>query len=492
MENLASKQELVAALRKKEAIDRRVRFDGEVPDSRPSERQEEILRKWGSDWVYLWLVAANQTGKTAIGARLYSWMFEENHPHWKRPADWGDTPLQLLVFARTLKIFEDVIWRKISANIDPACYRLVRNSSGIEKIVHTGNGNEIIVFSHHNTGDAQEKAQGFVAHAAWIDEMPHSARFVEEVLRRLSSKQGYYLATFTPKVRNDEIRRTVDAIEQRPNGISHVARLHMFRDNPLYRDSPTRQAAVLESLAGMPESVKRTVLYGDWGSPEGSVWSVDYDRMVKPRPAKYSPSWRHVEVVDPATQSKLGYLLFAENPDTNYWHIVKAEYVEGVFVPSMIVEACHRKSRDYNVVKRISDPSATWFMNEARAVGLTYCGVYNKNNRKMDLLAKAQERVGKDVFIDPSAADGIMDELTSMEWSETTEGKIVNSHKYHIYDCLVYGIDGLPRPEIERKAAPFTFDTYHQYLRDYDDKVKTSEHRKAQISRAGRIRPRYR
>lgn len=476
MGTLTDKQVLAAAIRRKEAMERAERFDGTVPDSRPTKTQQQVLDDLGTVPVRI-VRAGNQGGKSQTGARECAWVFEENHPRWKRPEAWGDEPLLMIVGCMTLKQFEDVIWRKLKPLLDPTGYRIKRSSSGIEKIVNTRNGNEILVLSYHNTGDAQDKLQGFVAHWAWVDEMPYSAKIFEEIMRRVASRSGSFLATFTPKVRNDSIRRMVEALEE-PTG--KVYRFRMF-DNPIYSDA-AKQVEELAKLAGLPENVRNSILNGDWTAGDSAVYYYDHDTMTR-APQNYHCSWRHVLAVDPANNSETGVVLFAEDPADGKWYVVKAEKLAGLFVPQRIVEEIEKLVQGYNIILRVYDPSAAWFYHTANSMGISYEGVYRKTERKQDLIKGLQTFISTRGYVAPWCQN-FVEELTSCSWSETAEDKIVKSQRFHLMDAAQYGVDRLPPYKPTSRA-----DTWmSKLLADDDARIAKEQKQAAAVMHGGRIR----
>lgn len=468
-----SKQLLVAAIKRVEALERVERFDGAVPESKPTPAQQEVLDALGVVPIR-YVRAANQGGKTQTGARECAWVFEENHPRWKRPAAWGNEPLLMVIACMTLKQFEEVIWRKLKMLLDPGCYHVKRSTAGIEKITNLRNGNEILVLSYHNTGDAQDKLQGFVGHWAWVDEMPYSASIFEEIIRRVASRSGSFLATFTPKVRNDSIRRMVDS------AMEPYARVYRFRmfDNPLYA-SPEKQAEELGKMAGLPDHVKKTVLEGEWTSGDSAVYYFNYDEMAK-HPTGYSHSWEHVVAVDPANNSDTGVVVFARDPETGKWYIIKATTFGGVFFPDKIVLEVEKIVLGLNVVKRVYDPAACWFFYAASALGIRYEGIYNKKERKNDLIKNLQTFLAGN-YVSPLCSEFI-DELTGCSWSETAADKIVGAQKLHLLDAAQYGVDRLPAFKPALKAADWM-----TRLIAADDKRIRQEQKAASISHGGRI-----
>lgn len=506
---IEAKRKLAAAIRRKVAIALNERFDGAVADSKPTPQQEQILRDMLSVPVR-YVRAGNQSGKSQTGARECAWIFQETHPFWKRPTaercprcggttvvpafesgqrlpnkyecehghrwmDWGNERLQLLIAVNTQKQFEQVLWPKLEALLDPSTYTIKRNSTGIETITHN-NGNTIVVMTYHNTGDAQEKLQGFVAHWAWVDEMPHSAGIFEEIIRRVASRDGYFIATFSPKVRNVGIRRMVDAA-QAP--YAKVYRLRMF-DNPVYAD-PEKQKQELAKMQGLPASVIATILDGEWTAGEQSVYQFEYETMVRSPGERYSSGWRHMEVVDPAASGKAGYMLLAEDPTSGHWYIVKAEYILGN-VPELIVQEIWDKSAGYNVTHRVSDPHEAWFIKQAGHMGIYYKGVYKKTERKTELIKNFQGALGNWLFVAPWCGD-LIEEISTCQWSETAANKIIGSQRFHLLDCAQYGTDN--RPEF---VPVSTTNNWMQRLLEADDKRVKQEALKAMvIQHGGRI-----
>jgi hypothetical protein len=201
-------------------------------------------------------------------------------------------------------------------------------------------------------------------------------------------------------------------------------------------------------LAHLPEHVKNSRLYGEWMSDDNAVFHFDYSTMVDV-PQGYSPLWRHVESVDPAIKSALGYTLWAEDPSSGIWYCIKAEYIKGVYVPTELVQAVAKLSANVNIVRRISDPHESWYIHTASSMGISYTGVYKKNDRKSELIKNFQEALGSQLRIAPTA-DLLIEEITSARWSDTRDGKIASGSDYHLLDSSQYFFDVKPK----RETAP--------------------------------------
>ena len=435
--NIESMRLTAAAIKRKKTLSRREAFDGDHPESRPTAGQQAVLDDLGSMPIRI-VRSGNQSGKSQLAMRECAWVFEENHPKWKRPTAWGTEPLLMLIAVNTAKQFEDVLWRKLSVLIDVTNCDIRRDSTGIKSITNNTNGNRIIILYYHNTGDALEKLQGFVGHWALVDEMPFSVGVLEEMVRRVATKSGFLMATFTPKVRNDAIRRWVDALAL-PAG--KVYRLKMF-DNPIYA-SPEKQTQELAKLSGLPEAMRRAILEGEWTAADTAVYFFSADTMCKRIPSEYLPSWRHLLSVDPANESKLGRVVAVEDPRNGHWYITRADYIDGIFIPTEIIKAVEFDVVGLNLVKRVSDPEAAWYRRQASHMGFNYIGVWNKKSRKQDLIKNFQSALGNWLFIDPDCAD-LIDEISDCSWSETAEGRIINASKYHLLDACQYLVDIKP------------------------------------------------
>lgn len=436
------RKQLAAAIRRRDLLLMSECFDPYNLNSRPTESQSELFNDIGIIF-HRYVLGGNQSGKTQSGARETAWVFEENHPNWERPPGWGAEPLKLLVLGRTTKQVEETLWSKIKAFLKPGTYKPQYIGGVIQKVTHNVNGNTILFFSHHAENEAREKVQSFVAHYVWLDEMPKSIKLIEELHRRIQARRGYFLATFTPKVVNSEIRRLVD------NSVAPYAKKYKFRafDNPVYSNDDKR--SIEKSLETMSDSYRLTVLEGDWAMGEEQVYFFNYDSMVEdPRERGYDPHlWRHVESVDPALKSKMGYTLWAEDPATSVWYCVKAEYISGTLVPADLVELMRKKTKGYNIVRRVCDPHESWYLGSASAAGIrpTYMCPYKKNERKAELIKGLQEALGSTIRFAPWVTK-IHSEIEECRWSEVGENKIINASSFHLLDTAQYFVDLCPPP----------------------------------------------
>lgn len=449
----------LAALRL-EKMKRVKAFDGEHLDSRPTPAQQLVFDDMAKI-PHRYVLGGNQSGKSQLGAREVAWVFSGTHPNWERPQSWGTGPLQILVVGQISKHLEEVLWRKISAFLEEGSYREVKAGGALQKVVHDETGNTIIFISHHNANEARKAAQSYVAHYVWLDEMPSSYKLLEELHRRIQAKKGYFLATFTPKVVNASIRKLVDA----SNGkTAKKYTLKMF-DNPVYDDEMKEH--VIASLATYSKSYQNTVLQGDWAVGEQAVYHFDPNVMVE-EPANYHQGWRHVEAVDPALKSKMGYTLWAEDPNTGIWYCMRAEYIQNILVPEEVWEHVREMSSGYNIVRRISDYEP-WYVNTAAKHGIAYVTPHNKNNIKGELIKGLQQALEQEIRIAPWCYD-LIEEFTACQWSETAENKIVNSSSFHLLDSAQYFVRC--RPPFRKELVP---KEWHVQLREGNRKRRKAE-----------------
>lgn len=441
-------QKLLAyALQRLNKLELAEAFDADVPGSRPTKPQLQLFKDLG-EVHHRYVVAANQSGKSQSGAREVSWLFTESHPFWKRPTHWGDEPLLMIVVGRTSKQVEEVLWRKIKGFLDEDEYQVKQTGGVIQKVVNTKNGNTIIFQSHHSENEAREKLQAYVAHYVWIDEMPGSAKLIEELHRRVQAKKGYFLATFTPKVVNAAIRKLVDTAE------APYAKKYVFKmfDNPVYTKEDKKR--ILSSLSSFSKSYQATILEGAWAAGDLAVYEFDHEKMIR-LPEGYHRSWRHVESVDPATSSKFGYTIFAECPKTGTWYLIRADYIEKVLDPEQMVKECMARSDGLNIVRRVCDPANPWFRQMAIKFGLSYMYPYDKARRKNDLQKNLQTALTEDKLkIAPWCTDFI-DEITTCQFRDEDEEQIINSRRYHTLDCAQYFWDCKPKFEGTPVALPW-------------------------------------
>jgi hypothetical protein len=251
-------------------------------------------------------------------------------------------------------------------------------------------------------------------------------------------------------------------------------KFQMF-DNPLYA-SEDKKKEILSSMVGMPESVRNTRLYGDWSLSAENVYYTDWDSMVE-MPPDYSPYWRHVECVDPALSSALGLTVWAEHPQTGVWYCVMAEYVKGVIVPTALVAHIREKTKHLNIVRRISDPHEVWYIQTAASMGLSYMGVFKKNERKGELIKGLQEALSsRKIRISPHC-DDLWGELQECRWSDKAAGKIVNASSYHLLDSAQYFVDCIP--PATKKPPELTVQNWHRTLLEANQKRLATEEKKA-------------
>lgn len=434
---------LAAAMRRMEAITRASCFDPVHPESRPTEKQQEVINEFGRIPVQ-WIVAGNQSGKSQTCARLVAWFLTDSHPTWKHPADWGMEPRLVLVAARTGKQIEESLLPKIRSYLDPGTYKEIRIGNIIQRleiISGPGEGNRIVFQSLENPHVARERLQSYVAHLAWIDEMPPTDEIIDEILRRLQARSGLLLGSLTPLVENLRIQRRIDASVP-PHG-----RKYQFSmlDNPIYAD-PVKRNKIIEELSHLPEAVRNTRLYGNWSPSTYAVYSFDWNTAARPLPDNYQKSWRHVESVDPALKSALGLGVWAEEPQSGHWYLVHSEEITGIQEPEALVKAVAARVSQYNIVRRISDPHEVWYINTAARLGIKYIGVYNKNQRKGELIKQAQQLLGSRVFIPPHNSEFI-DQMVGCKWSDKEQDRIINASSKHLMDQWHYFCDNIPRHE---------------------------------------------
>ena len=423
-------------------------------------------------------LVTHNSGKSATCARIVSWVLEENHPVWSRPADWGNEPLLILVAGRTGKQIEESLLPKIRSYLDPGSYKEIRIGNIIQRLEHS-NGNRIVFQSLENANMARERIQSYVAHLAWVDEQPPTVDIIDELLRRLQARGGYFLTSFTPLVEDIGIQRLVDGSKE-PHSKKYT---FAMLDNPLYND-PVKREKILHEMSLLPESIRNTRLYGAWSSSDTAVYHFDYSKMVRELPGDYRHSWRHVVSVDPALRSALGLTVWAEEPITGHWYLVACEEIRGIQDPIDLEATVYRKTQQYNVVRRISDPHEVWYMETARRAGRTHMGVHKKNERKGELIKQLQSLLGTRVWITPHCTEFI-DQLVGCKWASAERERIINASSKHLLDSAHYFCDNIPHYESVVEHTGWADQLYAM-----NEKRKELESRTRQATRIRRRRRR--
>ena len=467
-------KQIAAAIKRLQRLELQSAFDPARPGSRPSAAQDSVLRDIGRiDHRYV--TAGNQSGKSQLAAREVAWVLTDTHPFWKRPARWGDAPLQILVVGRVSKQVEEVLHRKIVSYLEPDTYHIQRQGGAIQKLTLKSNGNTIIYASHHNEKEAQEKLQSYTAHYVWLDEMPGGSKLLEELHRRVQAFNGIFLATFTPKQINRDIQKLIDSCD----GVFSKKYQFLMFDNPIYTDED--KTKIMASLSTYSAAYRNTVLSGEWMTGDDMVYFFDSDTMVE-APEGYSPAWRHVESSDPAVKSKFGITVWAENPASGVWYCIRADYITGIYVPSALVDEVKKKTAGINVMRRVCDPHEPWYIATASSMGLTYMTPYRKNDRKAELIKNLQTVLGPMIRVAPWCTD-LIDEFLNCRWSDADVNRIVNASSYHLLDSSQYFVDCRPKYEGTPSTLP-----WHTELRIGNEKRKQAELRSAKMRVTNRRR----
>lgn len=433
------KQVIAAAIRRRDMLARRHAYDAYKPESRPTETQQQILSDI-HNVLCRYVVAGNQSGKTQLGARECAWIFDDNHPTFNSKEAWGDRPLTMIVLGRTTKQMQEELWeRKIKPHLDPQNYHEAKSAGVLQSVKHKVNGNTIIFISHNNVNEARQNAQAFVAHWVWLDEMPNSVSLFAELEMRTVANRGRFLATFTPLIKNLEIKNKIET-SSLPTGKKYQFGM---LDNPIYAG---REEDIIAQFSSLPEGERNARLHGEWFFGERTVYNFEPEAHIAD-PVNYSPSWRHMEVVDPAASSDSGYTLWAECPNTKVWFLIKAKYIAGMAATDLI-RSFQQESHGVNIIKRRSDPHEVFFIKEANKQRIYYEGVYAKTaGMKMDLIKNVQEMLNMGrIKISNWAGEDIIEEFVSCQWSDNKVDTIQFKSRFHILDAVQYFCYDIPTP----------------------------------------------
>jgi len=471
----------LAALKLKRIREKNICYDPLKLGSRPTEKQDEILK----DQIHriLYVVAGNQSGKSTLGGRLTAWFFNETHPYWERPnskhchhcksenfepiensggeeeefrcldckkvwCNWGDEPLTLLVSGKVSKMVTELWEKKIKGFLEPGTYRLAKDGNALSSVTHLKNGNKIIFLSHEKAIKSKDKIQSYVAHFVWIDEMPDHYMYLEEAIQRITSKKGKMVVTMTPKTSNPEVRDMIDGVDSR------VGRKYQFGklDNPIFQ-SPEAVETVMAEVAGLPESARNAVLYGDWMDADDSVFHFDRSKHIHSLPEGYSTSQEHVMAYDPAASGK-GGLVMAVRTDAG-WHVNKASYTNGGKAYSDLVVDIDRQIAPYTISRKVYDVHETNFILEFNKLKKVPGALQNndpwlavkKHSRKLELITNLQQAMLDGWLTFSPELHELFNEFTGAQWNAAQDG-IQGSQHFHLLDALQYLIDLLPNKKL--------------------------------------------
>jgi hypothetical protein len=460
-------------------------FSADSMESRPTDQQLEIL-KGIQQYLFRYVVAGNQSGKTTLAIRELTWLLNKNHPYWVDPPQWGDGPRTYIVAGKDRTQMENMWQTRISPFLNKDEWKENRSGSALQSVMHRERGDQIIFISHNNSSEQDiAHMQYYSAHWVWVDEMPKSIRVLEELQRRTDAMRAPFLCTFTMKVRNDAIRKLVDASDtMRGMNGEVIGRKFMLGklDNPIYADRVEEEMA---KLNGLSEESRNAILYGTWLESDTGVYQWSPETMSG-RPEGYNPSWRHVLSVDPATESKLGMTVWAESPVDGVWWCVRAKYVSGIYVPSLIVEAVEREVAGLNVVKRIYDSAEPWYAHQAlHSHGTLYSPVLDKSGNKQLFISRFQQALGGELRIAEWCYD-LIAEIQSCERADGNAEKIINASSYHLLDSAHYFT--VSRPPREKHLV---YSSRAEYLIQMDNHRIEKEHKTKQIALDKALKKRY-
>lgn len=423
-------------------------FDADHILSRPTPKQMEIIK---SKKNIHYVVASNRAGKSQLGARILSWWFDESHPYQKRPAKWGNGPLTMLLVGRVGEQIDSELWaNKVEKFLKPGTYKVVKSGNAISRIEHKENGNKIIFISHHDADQARQKAQAYTAQVVWLDEMPTKVGILNELRMRVLDSNGFLYCTFTPLVRNQEIRKVVD----RPSKRS-VKWFISVMDNPKFTEEEKKDLIDEYRASSASEAEFEARMLGKWLTADTAVFTYDSERNWRKLPDGYDPHiWPHVAVVDPAVSGTAGLTVYAREPSRDVWYCVMAKYVKGDAFSKM-VPYIESLIEPFNITKRICDCNPSGFYVEAQTQGITYVPVTEKSFNKENMIDAANAALAQDMVYLTPGSEILADELMFCSRSEENPERIIKSSKYHTADTFRYFIHLKPKfKEIEAEPRP--------------------------------------
>lgn len=419
------------------------------------------------------------THNTGVAARAISWWFQGIHPYVKPKAKWGDS-YNILIVGRTTEIIETEIWeKKIKPFLPPGCWKPKHKSGGgLAGVKHLSTGINIVFMSHHDAKNAREKVQGFTAPIVWVDEMPDDSSLITELMLRTSTEGGLFMATFTPLVENEQIRKIVDAP-------APGKRMYKFlpQDNPKLMEEfggVEGWAAWLRPQCAT-EAEFRARMYGEWYYKSGRVIrAYDPAHHLIPTPKDYDRRvWNHMLVVDPSASGLTGVSLWAQFPDTEQWACVLAKKIEGD-AAFILVQKIESMVAGCNIIKRLCDCNPAGFYIEARRQGVSYETMNDKVDRRNSTIEATNAKFANNaIYICSEGASDLADECMGAKWSETNPDKMINSTNYHLIDTLRYFVDRCPALS-ETKVVTYN-NVSHMAKQEFKKQLKNREVKKEKL-----------
>lgn len=410
----------------------RLAFDADVLDSRPTPQQMEII---SSKQNIHYVIGSNRSGKSQLGSRLVSWWFEEDHPYLKRPKKWGDKPLTILLIGQVGSQMDTELWNnKLRKFLKPGSYKIVKQGNSIDYIEHKENGNRIVFISHLDPDAARKKAQAYTAQVVWLDEMPSKSGILTELRLRVFDEDGYMYCTFTPLIRNQEIKKIVDgAVGRSKKWFISIL------DNPKF--SPEEREEIIAEFRSMSasEAEFQARLNGQWMGMETAVFMYNPDVNWQDKPPEgYEPGlWPHVAVVDQASSGNAGLTVWAREPKADKWYCVMARYLRGQ-PASLLVPEVEKYIQHFNVVKRVCDCNPSGFYKEAQLQGIKYTPITEKAFNKENSIDDANNALVKQIVVLTGGSELLAEELTMCSRAEDNPERIIKASKYHTADTFRY------------------------------------------------------
>lgn len=444
-------------------------------------------------------LVTHNSGKTAAAARAVSWWFQGKHPYYKPKKKWGDK-FNILIVGRTTEILETEIWeKKIKPFLPAGCWKIKSKSGGgIAGVRNVHTGINLVFMSHHDAKNAREKVQGFTAPIVWVDEMPDDSSLITELMLRTSTEGGLFMATFTPLVENEQVRKIVDSKDA-----NKTCYRFLPQDNPKLMEefgSIDAYASWLQAQCAS-DAEFRARMYGEWYYRSGRVIrAFDPESHLISPPEIYEPKiWPHVLVVDPSASGLTGVSIWAHHPLEETWFCVLAKKIEGD-AAFLLVKTIEEMAAPYNIIKRVCDCNPAGFYREAHRQEIHYDTMNDKTDRRNHTIEQVNERFASNIIYLTKEAQELADECLGAKWSETNPDKMINATNYHLIDTLRYFVDRCPnmakeKPVVYNNSAHMAKQEFRKQLKEREKRKEKSLQKKEKsykiLKRSKRRRSRY-
>lgn len=317
-------QELSETLKTLEALDNRLTYR-KLDYFKPYPKQEDFIN-YGLTHRERLLMAANQVGKSEIGAYETACHLTGLYPDWWLGRQW-DRPTKGWAAGETTVLARDVQQKKLCGEpgvvaafgtgliprdlfVDkPSMSRGATDAYDTIQVKHVSGGTSVLRFKSYEQG--RTKFQGETLDFIWCDEEPPPGIY-SEVLTRITATDGMVWITFTPlKGRSEVVLRFMDEVS--PDRVM----VSMTIDDAEHI-SPEKRAKI---IAGYRKHEREARARGVPILGSGRVFDSTEEAVCEPRIAHIPPTWTKLFGLDFGIGHPFAWALILWDRDYDIIHV---------------------------------------------------------------------------------------------------------------------------------------------------------------------------